>query len=86
MWLGDFRVLPGHPRARVPGRGGAACGEVTIVAECPLMNLITACPCVICFIICQSKSYRPMKSLFLKIFNILNTLGVLFPTRSISLI
>lgn len=66
--------------------GRVACREVTGGAECPIMDLIIACPCVIYLIICQSKSYRPMKSLFFLIFNILSTLGVLFPTRSISLI
>lgn len=50
-----------------------------------LILLQPLCVCVCDLIICQDKSYRPMESLYF-IFNILNTLGVLFPTRSISLI
>lgn len=59
-------------------------GEVISRAECPLMDFIIAFVCVMYIIICQSKSYRPMESCVF--FNIRNTLGVLFPTGSISLI
>ena len=48
------------------------------------MDFIIAFVCVMYIIICQSKSYRPMESCVF--FNIRNTLGVLFPTGSISLI
>lgn len=43
-------------------------------------DFIVVSVCVMFTIICQSKSYRSMESCVF--FNILNTLGVLFPTGS----